>query len=166
MSRAALRLGFAAAVLAGAFSAARAQPVLHDIPWYERHDAARAVTLRMCRDDARLARLPDCENAKLAQNRVDARARSGAPASGSARTRWTGRTQTMSPPRRGCSNSKWKWTATCPARWCEDQSILKRPRAIGSTLHVKMRLRVASVPSSHPSSGRSSMPFDRARISP
>lgn len=95
MSHAAFRLGFAAAVLAVAAPAAFAQPVLHDIPWYERHDAARAVTLRMCRDDARLARLPDCENAELAQNRVDARARSGAPASGSARTRWAGRTQTL-----------------------------------------------------------------------
>lgn len=95
MNRVSLRLGFAAAVWAVAPPAAHTQPVLHDIPWYVAHDAARAVTLRMCRDDARLARLPDCENAELAQNRVDARDRFGAPASGSARTRWTGRTQTI-----------------------------------------------------------------------
>lgn len=98
MSRAVvLRLSLAVAAMAAACPPVHAQNggVLHDIPWYEAHDAARVVTLRMCRDDARLARLPDCENAELAQNRVEARGRDGASPAGSARTRWTGRSQTI-----------------------------------------------------------------------
>lgn len=95
MSRLAPALG-CVAVLAAAAPASRAQTgSLHPVPWYEQHDAARAATLRLCRDDAALARLPDCENAELAQNRVEARARSGPSPSGSARARWTGRTQTI-----------------------------------------------------------------------
>ena len=96
-SRLALAWGCAAAGLAAVcpLAPARAQSSLHPVPWYEQHDAARAATLRLCRDDAALARLPDCENAELAQNRVEARDRAAAPARGSARTRWTGRTQTI-----------------------------------------------------------------------
>jgi hypothetical protein len=93
MIRLALALGCAAAA-AVACPSARAQASLHDIPWYEAHDGARAATLRICRNDAAYARMPDCENAELAQNRADNRARLGAASPGSPRTR-SGRVQTL-----------------------------------------------------------------------
>lgn len=72
-------LVLAASAGAACWTPARAQaPVLHDIPWYQTHGGERAVTLRLCRNDERLARLADCANAELAQNRVDSRDRANA----------------------------------------------------------------------------------------
>jgi len=66
------------------FATVPAAPPSHaaefDIPWFEANPAARAQWLRACRDDARLARDPNCGNAEIAENRAHARqlgARSG-----------------------------------------------------------------------------------------
>ena len=58
-------------LLAGSFTAAHAQPAsLHDIPWYMANDAARAATLKLCRNDHRFARDVDCANAETAEDRL------------------------------------------------------------------------------------------------
>ena len=73
-------------LLAGAFTAAHAQPAsLHDIPWYMAHDAARAATLKLCRSDHRFARDVDCANAETAEDRLwSQRAAGGAQPGGQA----------------------------------------------------------------------------------
>lgn len=53
----------ALAPLAAAHAEAR---VLHDVPWYEAHDTARKATVQLCESDARIANLPDCNNAEAA----------------------------------------------------------------------------------------------------
>lgn len=72
-------LGLAASVAASCWTSAHAQaPVLRSVPWYEEHGGERVVTIRLCRNDERFARLAECANAELAQNRVDARTRANA----------------------------------------------------------------------------------------
>lgn len=70
--------GWAALTAIGSWAPAYAQPAPRSIPWYEAHGGERVVTIRVCRDDERLARLAECANAELAQNRVDARTRANA----------------------------------------------------------------------------------------
>lgn len=43
---------------------------LHDVPWYEAHDAARIATLKLCHSDEAYGRLPDCANAERAADGV------------------------------------------------------------------------------------------------
>jgi len=51
--------------------AAQAGPqALHDVPWYEAHDAARIATLKLCHSDETYGRLPDCANAERAADGV------------------------------------------------------------------------------------------------
>lgn len=66
------------ALLAACWTPALAQPVRHDIPWFEARPAERAATLRACRNDERLARQATCANAEHAANRVGARERARA----------------------------------------------------------------------------------------
>ena len=78
MIRAAV-LGLATSVAASCWTSAHAQaPVLRSVPWYEEHGGERVVTIRLCRNDERFARLAECANAELAQNRIDARDRANA----------------------------------------------------------------------------------------
>lgn len=39
----------------------------YDIPWFEAHPAERQATLRDCRNDRRVGRLPICDNAQTAE---------------------------------------------------------------------------------------------------
>ncbi|UZO91796.1 EexN family lipoprotein [Roseomonas mucosa] len=51
-----------------------------DIPWFQKNPAERQAWLRLCRDDARLARRAECDNAKAAEVRsTRARGRLGHP---------------------------------------------------------------------------------------
>jgi len=43
---------------------------LHNVPWYEAHDAARVATLKLCHSDEAYGRLPDCANAERAADGV------------------------------------------------------------------------------------------------
>ena len=64
-------MGGLGVLLAGAFNAAHGQPAsLHDIPWYMAHDAARAATLKLCRNDHSFARNVDCAKAETAEDRL------------------------------------------------------------------------------------------------
>ena len=58
--------------LALAASPALARQSLHDIPWYMSHSEERRVTINLCRNDAGMARLPDCANAEMAETRLRA----------------------------------------------------------------------------------------------
>ncbi len=63
-----------ALALAAAFAlplAAQAGPrALHDVPWYEAHNAARIATLKLCLRDEIYGRLPNCANAERAADGV------------------------------------------------------------------------------------------------
>ncbi len=71
------------AVAALGASAAHAQTILttRDIPYFMRSPEARAATLKLCRNDHRFDRSPDCANAASAEDRLwELRLRAGAPA--------------------------------------------------------------------------------------
>ncbi|HUZ62968.1 MAG TPA: EexN family lipoprotein [Acetobacteraceae bacterium] len=60
------RILFAVVALASLAAAHAEARVLHDVPWYKAHDAARKATVQLCESDARFANLPDCNNAEAA----------------------------------------------------------------------------------------------------
>lgn len=62
-----LALAFFALPLAATAGTTRS---LHDVPWYEAHDAARIATLKLCQSDEAYGRLPDCANAERAADGV------------------------------------------------------------------------------------------------
>jgi hypothetical protein len=67
-----MRTAFAlAAVIALPLAAKAGTPrSLHDVPWYETHNAARSATLKLCHSDEAYGRLPDCANAERAADGV------------------------------------------------------------------------------------------------
>lgn len=62
-----LALAFIALPLAATAGVPRS---LHDVPWYEAHDAARIATLKLCHRDETYGRLPDCASAERAADGV------------------------------------------------------------------------------------------------